>query len=58
MKKTMINIQNKLSEMSDKEIKYQNSEEVFSSNCRTFTAAELWNIQRTTGRTRIQRRLL
>jgi hypothetical protein len=58
MKKTMINIQNKLSGISDKEVKCQNTEEIFSSNCRTFTVAELWNIQRTTGRTRIQRRLL
>jgi len=59
MKKTLNTSLNKISDIQLKsltmEIKETIATGLFSSNCRTFTAAELWNIQRHT-RSRYQRR--
>jgi len=61
MKKTSISLLNKISDIQlgslTMEIKETIATGIFSSNCRTFTAAELWNIQRHT-RSRCQRRFL
>lgn len=61
MKKSAPNL---LSRLSNKQLENLTTEvketvvpELFASNCRTFTAAELWNIQRV-GKNRPQRRLL
>ncbi len=61
MKKSSPSLLNRLSnkelENLTTEVKETVAVTVFSSNCRTFTAAELWNIQRI-GRNRPQRRFL
>ena len=50
-------LSNKQLENLTNEVKETVVPELFASNCRTFTAAELWNIQRI-GKNRPQRRFL
>jgi hypothetical protein len=61
MKKPSTSLLNRLSEIQleilTAEVKETIASGIFSSNCRTFTAAELWNIQRN-GKNRPQRRFL
>ena len=61
MKKTSTSLLNKISDIQlsslTMEIKETIATGIFSSNCRTFTAADLWNIQRH-ARSRYQRRFL
>lgn len=60
MKKSITSLLSRMSNESSnssKETKQSNAQIIFSSNCRTFTAAELWNIQKL-GKSRPQRRFL